>query len=504
MDEGPLTQPVEGGVQTIPPLHTLSFPQGNSVQSVAIAPDCATAYVNIHVPTFDFGAFLDTVVPLATSTFGIVLGVITIVMVVRVLRRRRTKGLPYCRSCNYCLDGLPQGSGTCPECGADLSLRKPVMGQSVWRRVRSATILSVVALGVAVGGYLIKRRVYSFQSTGWNSRAVAQWLTGKPFVARLPSWWWSSGEVILAVDTTTGSWRVVTERVLASYFELALTPDGGGIYLQSPKRDGLDLVSTVDGSELARLRCGESVDFGVNARAVIGHSPNGTETWLSGVMGQKREKAVAICWNRSTGAWRVAASRDSYAGSWAAHFILAPGTPGQHLLSYPDFMEAFPTKTFEVQWHDAAGTVVSKVDLGPKIAYNGTPIAFSPDGTTLLAGGNHQSPDLFAFDVASLLRGEANPAPLRAARGSNDLSGLSIPPGRSDILMYEQFQHVRIASPSTGQPRYTLTLSSGLYGVKPVISDNGRWVAATAQRGTTGTNWSHDLLIWRLPDDEGP
>lgn len=500
MPDDPPAPTADAGAATIPPLHTLSFPQGKSVQSVALSPEGTTAYANIHVMMFDFGAAAQSVLPPVGGTISTLLVLIAAVLTVKVVKRRRQRGLPYCNRCNYCLDGLGSGTQVCPECGADLTKKSPAMGQTTVRRLRPAMFLVGIALTLAAIALLAWRQAFSCRSLGWRSQGVAQWLESKPWRTRFPRTWWTQGEVVLAVDTTTGSWRVVAERADATYFDLALTPTGDGIYLQSEDREGVDVVSTTDGHTLAILKCKQDIDLGVNTRAIIGHSQDGTETWLSAATGQTTKKSVLIRWNRVTGTWNIAASRDSYAGSWPAHFILAPQSTGLLCASFPDFMESFPTKQFIVNLYGASGSVVSTVDLGPNIATHATPLVFTPDGKFLIAGGNYMQPVLLSFDTAALVRGEVKPTTLLAAPGHNDISRLTIPFKRPDVLLYEQFEAVHVARHADGRTQFLLTLSPGLYGVQPVISDDGRWVAATAQRGgTNGVGWSHDLLIWQVP-----
>lgn len=500
MLDDPPAHTADAGTATIPPLHTLSFPQGKSVQSVALSPDGATAYANIHVMMFDFGAAAQSALLPVGGTVSVILVLVAAVLAIKVFKRRRQSGLPYCNRCNYCLDGLSSATQVCPECGSDLSKKSLAIGQSTFRRLRPAMFLLGVALTLGMFAFLAWRQAFSLRSLGWRSQGVAQWLDTKPWKARLPGWWWTQGEVVLAVDTTTGSWRVVTERADATYFDLALTPTGDGLYLQSQGREGMDVVSTTDGRTLTSLKCEQDIDLGVNSRAIIGHSQDGTETWLSAATGQNVKKSVLIRWNRVSGAWNITASRDSYAGSWPAHFILAPKSSGLLCASFPDFMESFPTKQFIVNLYDASGSVVSTVDLGPNIANHATPLVFTADGRNLIAGGNHMQPLLSSFGTAALVRGEVTPTTLQAAPGHNDISRLAIPSKRPDLLLYEQFQAVHVARLADGRTQFLLTLSPGLYGVQPVICDDGRWVAASAQRGgTNGTGWSHDLLIWQVP-----
>src|SRR5438105_78377 len=62
-----------------------------------------------------------------------------------------------CRRCHYDLTGLPESSGNCPECGADLR----VAGARVAPRSRGTRVLSVasgVMLMAAVGWFGVRVR----------------------------------------------------------------------------------------------------------------------------------------------------------------------------------------------------------------------------------------------------------------------------------------------------------------------------------------------------------
>ncbi len=60
------------------------------------------------------------------------------------------------------------------------------------------------------------------------------------------------GDLVLEVDATTGKRaREVCRRLACTLFQLCLTPDGSGFYLERKTHDGIDLISTASGRTTA-------------------------------------------------------------------------------------------------------------------------------------------------------------------------------------------------------------------------------------------------------------
>lgn len=136
-------------------------------QYVAVTPDGSRIYALHNTQALDAWPLLVHHWP---HIGGTLTALAAVVLLVTWLRRRRTmrrtaKDQPHCRRCRYQLTGV--ASPTCPECGADLSRHRPILG----RRFALLPLAAAAVLALCVG-------------VGYS----ALWLVGEPRIAQAAQW----------------------------------------------------------------------------------------------------------------------------------------------------------------------------------------------------------------------------------------------------------------------------------------------------------------------------
>jgi hypothetical protein len=94
-------------------------------------------------------------------------------LVVLNLRGRRLDDHPLCRACSFDLVGLWPKAGNCPECGAALSTEAVRIGHRRRSRLRIASGVFLLLIGVSWAGVIGFSRASGFN---WNTRKPVWWL----------------------------------------------------------------------------------------------------------------------------------------------------------------------------------------------------------------------------------------------------------------------------------------------------------------------------------------
>lgn len=126
------------------PVRCISADPSNMIQGLAYARDGKTIYVcvtNRAINIWELGVYYWPELLGGVVAFVVFASVLAMI---RVRRRERLIGEPYCRRCNYCLHGCD--AARCPECGR--STHKIIMGRPMWRRLLPIhTVIAVAILG---------------------------------------------------------------------------------------------------------------------------------------------------------------------------------------------------------------------------------------------------------------------------------------------------------------------------------------------------------------------
>ncbi|MCH7701102.1 MAG: hypothetical protein IID37_05400 [Planctomycetes bacterium] len=256
------------------------------------------------------------------------------IIVRRVVRQKQDKGRPYCRQCGYCLQSLVEDR--CPECGVNVSVKKPVIGRSTRRRI----LPWGVACAMIVGGYAalhvaqVSRRGTASAWLNWWSFDLLSWATdnNKPWLISRASF----VNRVLEVDVGTG--------------ETIRTIFAGGGYAQLPlvrSPDGLRLFLTGYPSELRMLdvpsgRVSRTLLVEGSLESVGGFSDDG-ETIYVAVLDRDAEVTRLMAWDWDTDEKVILLELDAEVHRTghgrrmlqAQRFYRVPGRDPQLMIQYP-------------------------------------------------------------------------------------------------------------------------------------------------------------------------
>jgi hypothetical protein len=478
------------------PTHQVVFPYTSGVQTAAFGPDGASVYCCAHTYPINVWAVIVHVWP---EALGIVVGIVTVVcgiIILKAVRRPRREGISYCRKCNYDLTG--QSGSTCPECGRDTANRGSVLGKTLLRRVA----LPAVVWFVFTAGYSvlwtcrIPRDNAASRWIEWPSKSLARWSDEHQvaWLQRLKSF----GEDIVRVDLATGGTTLVRERLHSTYMNLTVTPDGRSLILADD--GGPVLMDLATGHEHGAVTLpGGLVD--IQGDQVLGYSRDGSAAYVQW-FDEPRCVTGVSAWTLATGKLATLVETPAYTdptasggrGHWSRRFVRIGESDPPRFVSVPTFMEAFPTKSFEVRVHGAGSEIVNRYRV-PGANPSALPV-ITPDGSKMFLSGQHGG----AIGVEPSSGESLGALDLHGGIGealSLDASGdLLCIPGSHSVILRDT-----VARAWAGE----YALPGGTFAPRPRISSDGKWLMATCQLpvppGQSVTNYySHELVLWRLPD----
>jgi hypothetical protein len=481
----------------------------DGVRSAVFAPDRPSIYVHLNMEVFDAWRALVWYWP---EVLGAALGVATIAALLiawRVARRRQVAGAPHCRRCNYDLSPQvergergkfrpPADEGArCPECGVLIARARPVRGRRTWVRLSPLA----AAWAVLAGGYgamLIAGVAREGRATYWFDWSSAS-LAGSIKAHQLGGLakFIVTGDRVVEVDLRTGKVsRVVTTRRSRTWCEISVTPDGSGLILAGDERGTLQLIGTRTGRRKSAVHLpGPGHPMGSRWRTVVGYSPDGKSAYVQWE-GEQSEFSGIGAWDLATN--RVVAlaqtpgfKRDAY---WYSRPFLVRAGSMPAVVSYPSFMEAFPQKSFVLKFHgrdesapvkEFAVNPVPGPNQDPRVTVDGAAVfVTSQYGDSILRVGLDEPHTVDALSAGARYQfGEW----LELSRDNRYLVAGSA----MRCLLVRDMQGKRWVG--------TLDMPSALYGPKPEISADNRWVAAVAQTGDgRGTPFRDELVVWDL------
>jgi hypothetical protein len=197
-----------------------------------------------------------------------------------------------------------------------------------------------------------------------------------------------------------------------TYFQLVLTPDGSGFYLNRRASDGIDLVSIANGHVAASYVVAPNLGapkgrseftYEIGGDAVVGHANDGSA--VLSYWSDSKAIAYAVVWNPKTGKSVTIATTPAYVDQRGTNFcqgrqfIMAGRTDPVRVISTPLFMEAFPTQTYQMRWFGPDGSETRKVDLKTTVAPHGLS-AVTPDGS-LAFFSEQYGRSVIAIDLAT-------------------------------------------------------------------------------------------------------
>jgi hypothetical protein len=499
----PLTQPT----------HVMDFSDVGDLYSAALSPDGSLLYVLVHGAFVDVGAVVAQYWPEWGAAGAGLLALPLLIVFIRRLRREQRDGEPYCRRCNYNLSARTPDQSRCPECGVELAKRTPVRGRRAWKRAAPWLAALLVVLGAygALWAFRVPRGA-AWLNPGWASASALKLVDRKGL-----EWlkqYRKQGDVVIEVDASTGERRrTVCGRASSTYFHLVMTPDGSGFYLIRADGNGVDLISTRTGAARATFQPAPPMrlspakgapsrgDFcsEVGGNAIIGHTADGSA--ILSYWSDSSAVASATVWNPATGEVTHVASTPAYIDNRSGRsyctgrqFVRVGRVEPVQVISVPLFMEAFPTKSFEVRWFDWAGNQTRTVDLKTTVSPHGLP-AVMPDGQLAIFAEQYGK-SLISLDLNT---GE------EAGRVDLDNIGLLSPVLAPDgiRLLVGGMRGMRAIQVRDVQRReWTSSLASptGFYGPRAITSPTAGRAAAVFQGPQKGpAKWTFCAAIWDIP-----
>lgn len=487
---------------TIPHLHRLPLNDVaiDGVQNMALNPVGPTVYVHVHQ------SFLDPLA-LAMAYWHWVLSAAALVVFAFVMwrwvvisTRRQRPGALHCRRCNYELSGhaVGEGAGACPECGARLDrARAAVVGRSTRRRVMplvipAALLVGILGLGIAM-------------ALGWQPR-VARWPS--PRAQRIAdALGYAPVKAVVAdcstiyeVDLATGKiLRTVVAQGPVFFHEFGVDPTGQRMVVGGERYFSLRCVSVRDGSTIAEFDYSagtqNSPAMAHIQQPLCGFVPDGSGAYIMANTGANTATQL-VRWSFADGSTRPLADFPTYAGtrggSWVRGAAVIPGS-GERVLSWPHFMEAYPTKRYVLMLHAGPGDPLRTADLGESVNASSY-VAMAPDGSRAYFVGGAMR-ELGAVEMSDLGVGGGGPGFVQLP---GTITGHSVEVDATGRLVaVGGFGGIAVRDTLERKWAAVLALPSDLYGAHAAFSPGGGYVVAEAQWGSSGA-FRHELLIWDI------
>ncbi len=326
-------------VSNILPEYVKQLPESPNLSGVVVSPDGSRVYALVNSPTIDVGALGNEYVRPVADIAAAILTLILLVLIWRAARRRVNVNSRYCVRCDYDLTTLlhhDRPPTHCPECGADLSQRRPVAGQRLIRRTLGLVVLLALVMS-AYGWYVWKGSHWyprPIPEGRWASTALYEYGTahGVAWPPRVEA----DGDLLLEIDASTGATsRSIAQRPSRTFWDLTYNPLAKGVYLKSG--DGVDLVAVEDGRVIAHL---PDADGTPGFPLAIGHAAEPSRVYLDLVSAPTGE-AQLVEWNWSDGARTQLAAVARPPGTRIhgdRHFASIPAAP-RGFLHYGKFQE---------------------------------------------------------------------------------------------------------------------------------------------------------------------
>lgn len=275
----------------IEPYCEITYLESPRIRGAVFSADGKTIYILTYWKAINVWAILVYWWPEVLGALAVLSVAAFTVFVRKIVRQTQDKGRPYCRQCGYCLQSLV--GDRCPECGVNVSVKKPVIGRSTRRRILPWS----VACAMIVGGYAalhvaqVSRRGTASAWLNWWSFDLLSWATdnNKPWLISRASF----VNRVLEVDVGTG--------------ETIRTIFAGGEYGQLPlvrSPDGLRLFLTADRSELWMLdvpsgRVSRTLLVEGSLESVGGFSDDGETIYVT-VLDRDAEVTRLMAWDWDT------------------------------------------------------------------------------------------------------------------------------------------------------------------------------------------------------------
>jgi hypothetical protein len=407
------------GVQLLPE-HVFSLPGDPDVSSAVFSHDGASVWALTNDVTFHFGSLLDRILPFALGVTCLIIVFSAIRRMIAAVRTPREVGRQYCPSCNYCVSHEGGTLATCPECGTDLSRRKPIAGQSTRRRViRTAVTMVLPAILMWGGTVVLVGHMGVFSKLNWHSPTLGKKLDDSQNV----TWWvWGLGfhQTLYRCDLANGQITRVADFPGATFNEMGVHPATGDVYLQATG-DQLTVISPASGRVDMRLKRDR---YNITSRGTplaLDHDQTTGEVYISWEPWTPAlRRSVLAVWSAESRDTRVVADNAPTEGAptntEVRRFITKGDATRRYVFALPSYTEVTASKRYLL--HVYATSMATNtfqhahaIDLGTAIRPMQAGIINLRDDVLILATANQAAgsgpEELRAFDLDALMRGEA-------------------------------------------------------------------------------------------------
>jgi hypothetical protein len=467
--------------------------------------DSSTVYVSLRGDTVNIGALLDLTFHWWFTILASLVLLVCIARTLRILRRPQTPSAPHCRKCNYNLAGATHANGTCPECGTSASSHPPTIGRRFWPRARAWCLSGLVIALLITSAWLWVPQ----KKRGVLSRLNLRSQTLLPLVERIPALRTSRyndfRNIALAIDVRSGTVKPVYTHT-TYWGQPSRSPDGLHYYRVNSAHGGRIEKARIDSGEVvASIKLPRVQTFGANSTLAIGHLTESSEVLVACADGASPENSLLLAWNPKTGSSRTIIRTPSYqrkdmAFSVTRGFALIPGNQQARYLTFPDFMQAYDEKKYELTFFDASGNQLTTIDLGTVVNVHAAP-AISPDGLYIYLPGDISNTDsTFRYRIADLLNGVVQPSQL-FGQAMYSSRGVELSPD-GHLLFRNVFFGIHIREMTSRRWRAALAMPSEYFGITTVASPDGKYIAGFAQSGGNAATSQTSLFIWRVPQSQ--
>jgi hypothetical protein len=377
----------------------ITFRACDRLWSASVSPDGLAAYCLVRDHPVDLVAATSRFWPEAS---GVVVGVAALLWVarlVRVLRRPRASGRPYCRGCNYdVVAQAPESAGPrrgrrfpaagtlCPECGVDLSVVRPARGRSLPRRLLAHTVVLTVVSG-AVGAMHAAKLPRNPVIPGWMpvvrsdlvDRLTDEWRIGRLDAVRTTRY------RAVKIDTRNGSVSTLADAGAGPATDCVLAPDGRFLAFQTESE--IRYVRTSDSKLVATTALGALRSAQTDSTSLLGIHGEGQDALVFvDVVGPGGNRCSVRAWNPMTGSTAIMLEEEYL--TRRSHHLL-PRTDGPAIASRESETSTGRTMTLWTFADGAASRLVGpdtirmtahKLELRTKPSGSSPILAFSGDG----------------------------------------------------------------------------------------------------------------------------
>ncbi|MBX3407943.1 MAG: hypothetical protein KF869_14385 [Phycisphaeraceae bacterium] len=505
--------------QTLEPTHRIKFDGSDRISHISFSPDGHTAYCLVPGQRVDLWALGREWWPELLGGVLTLLVLAYLLVLLRVLRRPQRRGAPHCRNCNYDVtvqaphSVLPRrerqqpARGTlCPECGTDLSLRRPRRGRSLARRMLVPSVL----LGVCAAGY-IALHAARVPRTGPLGNAPEVWsswvddLDARHKLAAIRKHQTAVARII-RVDTRTGE-ILGALRTMRGYpmGDMRVSPDGRFIAVVGDPTTLL-WIRTSDGRTVARTSGGEFRGGGVHPEFVVGFSGPAHSPWVYfAAVDLAAGTSRLVRWRPGDGIQQVVIEEPAYEMAYAngvtAHHVrryaLLHWPEGIATVSAPSFTEAHQTSRYELTVRgdvEHGSQVVRVIPVRDSFVLM-SPLVPSPEGQSLFLSASSRGIigiDLRTGETLGTVRPALAQPPNQELAMSADGQRLFVPVFPNSVLVRDISQRRWVAE---------LKFPPEFIAPTPEPSPDGRWLAVVAfhsNRAGAGARYLHELFLYDL------